>query len=66
VRYKNVHPSIFRNGDIVETQFNVLTIRTSKQNQAPQHKLLLVLRSVAMLDNSFTKVSNYTCAVAFV
>jgi hypothetical protein len=55
---------VFCNGDIVETQFNVLTIRTSRQNQPLQHKLLLVLCSVAMLDNSFTKVSNYTSAIA--
>ncbi|KAK7446027.1 hypothetical protein VKT23_014650 [Stygiomarasmius scandens] len=47
-RYREISPSIFSIGDIVEIQFTVMVVRQKEGN----HKMITVLKSLTLLDDS--------------
>ncbi|KAF8801725.1 hypothetical protein BYT27DRAFT_7114467, partial [Phlegmacium glaucopus] len=49
---ETVNPQIFRIGDIVEAQVSFIVVPL-KDNK---HKMIVVLRSIALLDTRFSKV----------
>jgi hypothetical protein len=51
--YKTVGPQTFRIGDIVEVQMSFVGIPLKGQN----FKMLSVLRSIALLDGTFSRVT---------
>ncbi|KAF8220722.1 hypothetical protein L208DRAFT_1020340, partial [Tricholoma matsutake] len=51
-RFESCGPQIFRIGDIVQVQVSFVTIPV----QGNKHKMLVVLRSMALLDGSLSKV----------
>lgn len=53
LRYCPGRPSSFRIGDIVEAQLSFVTVPV----QANQFKMMLVLRSLALLDSTYSQVS---------
>jgi hypothetical protein len=52
--YRVAKPQIFRIGDIVEVQISFIAVPLKRQN----FKMLTVLRSIALLDSSFSEVRN--------
>lgn len=50
-----VNPQIFRVGDIVEAQVSFIAAPL-KDNK---HKMIIVLRSIALLDPTFSQVRSY-------
>ena len=55
-RVEAVNPQIFRIGDIVEAQVSFIVVPL-KDNK---HKMIVVLRSIALLDPYFTQVRTIT------
>jgi hypothetical protein len=55
-RYVEISPEIFSVGDIVETRVSFLAAPVSGYN-GRIFRLAIVLRSIALIDSTFTKVS---------
>ncbi|KAK6974305.1 hypothetical protein R3P38DRAFT_2584384, partial [Favolaschia claudopus] len=56
-RYELKDPSAFQVGDIVEVGFAMVAWRNSKANEDLSYVTTMVLRSVTLLDDTYTKVS---------
>ena len=50
-----VNPQIFRIGDIVEAQVSFIAVPLKDK----KHKMIVVLRSIALLDATFSQVRRY-------
>jgi hypothetical protein len=55
-RFFEVDPACFRVGDIVEVQMTIAAVPIRNK----KYKMILQLRSIALVDSSFTDVSLYT------
>jgi len=49
---ETVNPQIFRVGDIVEAQVSFIAVPLTDN----KHKMIIVLRSIALLDTTFSQV----------
>jgi hypothetical protein len=54
-RYNSISPRIFSMGDIVEARVSFVAVPVSGSN-GKRFKLAMVLRSLALIDDTFTKV----------
>lgn len=68
-RYAKISPNTFAVGDIVEARIAFMAVPTFplvKGASEPHFKLALILRSLALIDDSFSKVSDYDLKKFFI